>query len=134
MKAFAAKTTKGRKLEAADEHIARVRRICARFSGTTERLSHGEPTWFVAKKTFAMFDNNHHNDGHIAVWLPVEPGIQATLLKTAPDKFFMPPYVGVRGWVGIALERVDDEELSEYLARAWQLIAPKRLQESTRTR
>ena len=75
-----------------------------------------------------MFADNHHNDGHIAVWIPVPPGLQATLLKTEPDKFFMPPYVGVRGWVGIELDAVSDEELGIHLCEAWRLIAPKKTQ------
>ena len=77
-------------------------------------------------KVYVMFANNHHNDGHIAVWIPVPAGLQATLLKTEPSKFFMPPYVGVRGWVGIELDAVGDEELSEHIYEAWRLIAPKK--------
>jgi hypothetical protein len=57
------------------EHLRRVRRICAAMPECTERLSHGEPTFFVRKKVFAMFDNNHHNDGHIAVWIPAPPAV-----------------------------------------------------------
>lgn len=111
-----------------EEHVRRVRRLCAALPQTTEKLSHGEPTLFVGKKVYAMFANNHHNDGHIAVWIPVPPGLQATLLKTEPDKFFMPPYVGVRGWVGIELDAVSDEELGYHLCEAWRLIAPPKMQ------
>jgi hypothetical protein len=75
-----------------------------------------------------MFANNHHNDGHVAVWIPVPPGLQATLLKTGPDKFFMPPYVGVRGWVGIELTAIDDDQLAEHICEAWRLVAPKKMQ------
>ena len=74
-----------------------------------------------------MFANNHHSDGHIAIWIPAPPGLRATLIKTEPRKFFMPPYVGVRGWVGIELEEVDDEELALNIAEAWRLIAPKKV-------
>jgi hypothetical protein len=111
-----------------EEHLRRLRRLCAALPQTTEKLSHGEPTFFVGGKVYAMFSNNHHNDGHVAVWAPVAPGLQATLLKTDPEKFFMPPYVGVRGWVGIELEAIGDEELSAYICGAWRLIAPKKLQ------
>jgi hypothetical protein len=107
-----------------EEHIHRVRRICAALPGTTEKISHGEPTFFVAKKVYVMFANNHHNDGHIAVYLPVPPGFQASLIKTEPKKFFMPPYVGVRGWVGIELGEVSDDELGFHICEAWRLIAP----------
>jgi hypothetical protein len=104
---------------------------------TTEKLSHGEPTFFVRKKVYAMLSNNHHNDGHIAVWIPAAPGMQAMLIQSEPEKFYKPPYVGVRGWVGIELERVSDEELGIHLLDAWRLIAPKKLQssrEAARTR
>jgi hypothetical protein len=108
-----------------DEHIQRVRRICATLPDSTEKLSHGEPTFFTRKKVYAMFSNNHHQDGHIAVMVPVAPGLQATLLKTSPRKYYYPPYVGVKGWIGIELEEVDDEELREHLFEAWQLINAK---------
>lgn len=116
-----------RKSDTGQEHLRRVRRICAALPGTTEKLSHGEPTFFVNKKVFAMFANNHHNDGHIAVYIPAAPGLQAALIRTSPETFFHPPYVGVRGWVGIELDSIGDEELGSLIRDAWQLIAPKRL-------
>ena len=109
------------------EHLKRVRRICAAMPESTEKLSHGEPTFFVRKKVFAMFANNHHNDGHIAVWIPVPPGLQRLLIKNSPETFFKPPYVGVRGWVGIELEQISDEELAAHIREAWQMVVPKRL-------
>jgi hypothetical protein len=110
------------------EHLQRVRRICVALPETTEKLSHGEPTFFVRKKVFAMFSNNHHNDGHIAVWLPAPPGIQALLIEGSPEKFYKPPYVGVRGWIGVELDRISDEELNFHIREAWRLIAPTKLQ------
>src|ERR1051326_3869040 len=92
--------------------IARVRRICLALPGTWEKLSRGEPAWFVGKKVFAMFSNNHHNDGHVAVTVPAAIGIQEMLVKKAPKKFYRPPYVGVRGWVGIEVKHVSDKELA----------------------
>jgi len=112
-----------------EKPLKRIRRICATLPETTEKLSHGEPTFFVRKKVYAMFANNHHNDGHIAVWLPVPLGMQEVLIEAAPEKFFKPPYVGVRGWIGIELDRIDDQELASHLREAWRLIAPKRLRE-----
>jgi hypothetical protein len=113
---------------AGEKHLQRVRRICNALPETVERLSHGEPTFFVGKKVFAMCSNNHHNDGHIAVLLPAAIGIQAMLIEASPEKFYKPPYVGVRGWVGIELDRVSDEELAFHVHEAWRLIAPARLQ------
>jgi hypothetical protein len=107
--------------------LERVRRLCAALPETGERLSHGELTFFVNNKVFVMFADNHHNDGHIAVWLPVPAGVQAGLIESEPTIFFKPPYVGTRGWVGIELERIDDEKLSFYIQMAWEQIAPKRL-------
>ena len=110
-----------------ETQIERVRRFCRALPAVEERLSHGEPTFFVGKKVFAMFAGNHHNDGHIAVWLPVPPGEQISLIEATPEKYFRPPYVGVRGWVGIELPAIEDEELVFRLHTAWRLIAPKRL-------
>jgi len=108
-------------------HIERVRRICLALPETMEKLSHGEPTFFVRKKVFAMCSNNHHNDGHIAVTLPAAIGIQAMLIEASPEKFYKPPYVGVRGWIGVELKRVSDEELTLHVHEAWRLIAPEKL-------
>ena len=113
-----------------EEQIERVRRICLALPETSEKISHGEPTWFVAKKVFAMFSNNHHNDRHIAVTVPAAIGIQEMLVAKAPKKFYRPPYVGVRGWVGIELAQVSDKELALHIKEAWRLIAPKKLQNS----
>lgn len=107
--------------------LERVRRLCSAFPETEERLSHGEPTFFVRKKTFAMFANNHHNDGHIAVWLPAPPGVQAMLVEAEPEKYFRPPYVGVRGWIGLVLDQVSDDELEYHITQGWRMVAPKRL-------
>jgi hypothetical protein len=111
-----------------EKHLERVRRICSALPETIEKLSHGEPTFFVRKKVFAMFSNNHHNDGHIAVVVPAPPGVQEMLIEGAPEKFYRPPYVGGSGWIGIELGQIDDEELIIHIHEAWRLIAPKKLQ------
>jgi hypothetical protein len=102
--------------------------ICATFPDTVEKTSHGEPTFFSSKKVCVMFANNHHNDGHVAVWIPASPGLQAELVHSSPEKYFIPPYVGVRGWIGIELDSVSDEELAVHIREAWRLIAPKKSQ------
>src|ERR1700709_2420236 len=91
--------------------VERVRRICLSMPGASEKLSHGEPTFFVKKRVFAMCSNNHHNDGHVAVWIPAEPSEQEALIAGLPKTYYRPPYVGVKGWVGIELSEIDDEEL-----------------------
>ena len=110
-----------------EDHLERVRRICLAMPETWEKLSHGEPTFFVGKKVFAMFSNNHHNDGHIAVLCPAPLGMQAILIEAEPKKFYRPPYVGVRGWIGINLDQIRDKELTSHLSQAWRMIAPKKL-------
>jgi hypothetical protein len=110
------------------DQTERVRQICLALPGTWEKISHGEPTWFVAKKVFAMFSNNHHGDGRVAVTVPATIGVQEMLTKKSPKTFYRPPYVGVRGWIGIEVDRVSDKELSLHILEAWRLIAPKKLQ------
>jgi hypothetical protein len=116
------------KLSTGAEHLARVRQICLALRDTMEKISHGEPTFFVHKRVFCMFANNHHNDGHIAVWIPTEPGQQAILLKESAEKYFYPPYVGKGGWIGIELPRISDDELGAHLSDAWRLIETKMIE------
>ena len=108
-----------------EKQLARVRRICASIPGTIEKLSYGEPTFFAPKRVFAMFANNHHNDGHIAIWLPAAPGVQADLIKESPATYFRPPYVGAGGWVGVELAEVDDEQLSALIGEAFRFVNAK---------
>ncbi len=110
-----------------DEQVERVRRLCMALPETSERLSHGEPTFFVGKKVFVMFADNHHGDGRVAVWLPAPPGVQSALIEQSPVAYFRPPYVGHKGWVGIELASIDDEALEFHIQTAWELIAPRRL-------
>jgi hypothetical protein len=105
-----------------EEQIERVRRICLALPGASEKISHGEPAFFVKKRVFAMFSNNHHNDGHIAVLIPAKPGEQEALIASFPRIYYRPPYVGIKGWVGIKLEQVGDDDLGAQLTDAWKLI------------
>jgi hypothetical protein len=107
------------------KQLERVRRVCSLIPGTIEKLSHGEPTFFTPKRVFAMFANNHHADGHVALWVPAAPGVQAALIAEAPDTYFRPPYVGVSGWVGVELAKVDDEQLGALIREAFALITSK---------
>jgi len=72
-----------------------------------------------------MFSNNHHGDGHVAVWIPAAPGVQAALMEEAPETYFRPPYVGVGGWVGVELSKVDDEQLGALIREAFRLMNTK---------
>jgi hypothetical protein len=105
--------------------INRLRSVCSAIPGTIEKVSHGEPTFFTPKRVFAMFSNNHHGDGHVAAWIPTAPGVQAALIEEAPDTYFRPPYVGVAGWVGVELSKVDDEQLGALIREAFRLMNTK---------
>ena len=115
-----------------EKQVARVRRICLALTETWEKISHGEPTFFVKKKVFAMCSINHHQDGHIAVVLPAPIGVQTALIEASPKKYYKPPYVGGAGWVGVELPRVSDRELRMHLHEAWRLIAPAKLSDAQR--
>ena len=105
--------------------IERLRRICLALPKTTEKLSHGEPTFFVRKRVFVMFSNNHHNDGHVAMWLTAPPGMQELMVSDAPHIYYKPPYVGAYGWVGVELAEIGDEQLTTLIHEAWNLIEQK---------
>jgi hypothetical protein len=104
------------------KQLARVRRFCMSIPGTSEKISHGEPTFFTPKRVFAMFADNHHGDGRVAVWLPAAPGVQTALIEEAPEIYFRPPYVGVSGWVGVELSKLDDEQLGALIREAFHFI------------
>jgi hypothetical protein len=117
--------------KAVADQLERVRRICLAQPGVSERLSHGEPTWFAGKRVFVMFANNHHGDGHIAVWLPVPEGTQVELVAQSPSIYFRPPYVGTKAWVGIELARIGERRLAAHIVMAWELVAPPKLASAT---
>ena len=105
--------------------LQRVRKICLGLPDTFEKLSHGEPTFFAGKRVFAMFSNNHHGDGHVALLVPAPPGQQEALIEEAPDAYYRPPYVGGGGWVGIELDQVGNDALEGHIREAWTLIVAK---------
>lgn len=113
----------------AGDALNRVRAICLALPETNERLSHGSPAFFVRdKKTLAMFLNDHHGDGRLAIWCPAPPGVQGELVGQEPNRFFVPPYVGHRGWLGVRLDvEVDWDEVAGIVEDAYRLVAPKRL-------
>ena len=84
--------------------IERVRQIALALPGVTEKLSHGEPAFFVRGRMFFMLDNNHHGSGHVAVWCNAPDGAQQSLVAGDPKHFFVPPYVGKAGWLGMRLD------------------------------
>ena len=109
--------------------LAKVREACLALPEVTERLSHGSPTFFVRdKKTFVMFLDDHHGDGRLALWVAAAPGVQAEMVDEEPDRFFVPPYVGHRGWLGVRLDRRPNwDEVAGICADAYRQVAPKTL-------
>lgn len=104
--------------------LARVRPICLRHPGAIEKLSHGEPTWF-AGKVFAMFDDHHHGSAHVALWLPAPLGEQAARIAADPHRYFRPPYVGHKGWLGVVLDaEVDWDEVAALVGAAFAEVTP----------
>ena len=112
-----------------DVALTRVREICMALPETEERLSHGAPTFFAGgKKTFVMFLDDHHGDGRLAIWCAAPPGVQATLVDEEPKRFFVPAYVGTRGWVGLRLDvDVEWDEVAGLIEDAFREVATKRL-------
>ncbi|GHF43720.1 phosphoribosylglycinamide formyltransferase [Amycolatopsis bartoniae] len=108
--------------------LEELRRLCLALPETTERLSHDEPTWFVrGKKTVVMYAGHHHDD-RVAFWCPAPPGVQEELVAQEPDRFFRPPYVGHRGWLGVWLDvPVDWAEIRAIVVEAYRMVAPKKL-------
>ena len=108
--------------------LEHLRRLCLALPEVTERLSHGEPTWFVrGKKTFVTFADHHHDDRR-AFWCAAGPDVQRTLVAQAPDSYFRPPYVGHRGWLGVYLDvELDWDVIGDLVEDAYRVIAPKAL-------
>src|SRR4051794_18903971 len=106
--------------------VERVRKLCLALPETTERLSHGAPTWFVRdKKTFVMYHDDHHGDGRLALWCAAPPGAQAELVGEDPERFFVPAYVGHRGWLGVRLDcDLSWDEVAELVEDAYRTVAP----------
>src|ERR671925_145098 len=109
--------------------LERLREICLALPETSERLSHGAPTFFVrGKRAFLMVLTNHHGDGRFAIWCAAPDGMQRLLVEAEPERFFVPPYVGHRGWLGVRLDcGLDWNELAGIAEDAYAEVAPVKL-------
>jgi hypothetical protein len=107
----------------------RVRELCLALPETSERLSHGQPTFFIrGKKSFVMYLDNHHDDGRVALWCAAPGGMQEALVESAPEHYFRPPYVGHRGWLGVRLDRdLDWNDIAGAIEDAYLTVAPRQL-------
>ncbi len=120
--------------EERDRTLDRIRAICLGLPETSERLSHGAPTFFVrARRAFLMVLTNHHGDGRFAIWCAAGEGVQHILVDSGPERFFVPPYVGHRGWLGVRLDRgLDWDEIAGIIEDAYADVAPAKLVEAAR--
>ena len=117
--------------------LERLREICLVMPEVAEKVSHGEPTFWVRERMFAMFANagNHHGGGRDAVWCKADHLTQDVLVGRNPERCFIPPYVGPSGWVGVYLDRRPIwKDVTERLRESWRLVAPKRLLAESMTR
>jgi hypothetical protein len=114
--------------------LTRLRKLALALPETSERLSHGAPTFFVReKRPFVMVLTDHHGDGRFAIWCAAPQGLQSMLVEADPERFFVPPYVGHRGWLGMRLDRaLDWNELAGIVEDAYAEIAPPKLMEAAR--
>ncbi len=116
-----------------DGVVARLRDVCLELPESSERVSHGEPCFFVRdKKAFVRLDQHHHGAQHVGFWCPAPAGVQQELIAEDPARFFRPPYVGQHGWLGVRLEadglpEPDWTEIAEIVRDAYRQVAPKTL-------
>ncbi|MBV8477294.1 MAG: MmcQ/YjbR family DNA-binding protein [Acidobacteria bacterium] len=121
-----------RMYNASDQLLNRLRGICLGFPRVIEKEAWGECTFRVAGgKMFAMTDNNHHESGHVAVWVLAPPNIQEHLIRSMPSRFFKPPYVGSKGWVGVRIDsNLDWDQLAAILWDGYLMSAPAQVARS----
>jgi len=114
--------------------LERLRELCLALPETSERLSHGSPTFFVRdKRPFVMVLTDHHGDGRFALWCAAADGMQGMLVEADPERFFVPPYVGHRGWLGVRLDlTLDWDEIAGIVEDAYAEVAPPKLLEAAR--
>lgn len=109
--------------------LGRLRERCLALPEAVEKLTWGtHPTFRVRDKIFARFLDDQHGDGRVALWCKAPPGVQEVIVGADPDRFFVPPYVGHDGWIGVRLEgEVDWQEVADLVAESYRMTAPKRL-------
>lgn len=111
-----------------DEQLDRLRALCLALPEVSERLSHGEPAWFIRDRKQFVTLADHHHDDRFAFWCAAPPGSQEALVGSDPQRYFRPPYVGHRGWLGVYLDvPVDWEEIAEIVVDAYRAVAPAKL-------
>jgi hypothetical protein len=114
-----------------DDPLAKVREICLALPEATEKIAWGSPTFRVRNKIFVMYGNNHHGDGRVAIWCNATLDAQELLVANDPEHFFVPAYVGGKGWIGIRLDRgLSWKVIASLVKDGYRLTAPKQLRHS----
>ena len=113
---------------AEDRRLTRLTKLCVALPETTRELKGDHAGFTVRKKTFGYFLNNHHGDGIVAVCFKMPPGDNARLVALDPSRFYLPAYIGPRGWIGLRLDvgKIDWEEVADFIGDSYRLVAPKR--------
>jgi hypothetical protein len=106
----------------------RLRSICLAYPGVTEKSSHGAPAFFAGRQFLAIWLDGHHDHRFPHLWCAAPPGVQDELVTSEPDRFFRPPYVGGRGWLGVRLDgTIDWSEIEHICEEAFRSVAPRKL-------
>src|ERR1700685_2649424 len=111
----------------------RIRAICMALPLAVERLSHGEASWFINDKKNFVAMSDHHHDDRVSVTFAAGAGVQESLTQGDAERYFRPPYVGGRGWVGAYLDGREEwnlpqwETISDLIVDAWLLVAPPKI-------
>jgi len=107
---------------------SQVRGICMALPQVTEKLSHGAPAFYVGKQFVMLWPDGHHDHHFPHIWCAAPAGTQEALVAQSPQRFFRPPYVGSRGWLGVRLDdAMDFEELEAVCEDAYRTVAPRKL-------
>ena len=112
-----------------DEKLAKVTEICLALPGAERTVSGSHATYLVRKKVFAYFLDDHHGDGIVSVCVKSELGENVDRVRRDPERYYLPAYIGPRGWFGLRLDRgrVDWREVANVVERSYRLTAPKTL-------
>jgi hypothetical protein len=114
--------------------LTKLRALCKQLPEVTDEPFGSHFTFRAGKKTFMYFLNNHHGDGRIALWCKAPPGAQAMAVEADPERIFIPPYVGPRGWIGVRLDReLDWEIVAAFVRDAYETSAPKKKRVAKKT-
>jgi len=106
--------------------LAKLRALSLALPGAAESLNHGRPCFTVREKTFVMFLDDHHRDGRLAIWCKAPPGAQKMIVESDPESYFVPPYVGPKGWIGARLDRDPDwKAITALVEESYSMTAPK---------